>query len=144
MLKTCDKGHGRTEVRSIAVMNAPRHLHFPAAKQVARIERVRFLKDKTETETSYIITSLSPAKASPKRLLALNRGHWQIENRLHYVRDVSFNEDRRHHRKSPTLFATLRNFVINIFRLLGNAFIPSWQRLFMMRLDLALQVLGVP
>ena len=49
---------------------------------------------KTSTETVYLITSLAEERAGPRWLLTVNRGHWAIENRLHYVRDVTFEEDR--------------------------------------------------
>jgi len=70
-------------------------LDFPHVGQVARIERhtEQVKSGKTRTEVVYLITSLSPEQASPQRLLALNRGHWEIENRLHWVRDVTFGED---------------------------------------------------
>jgi len=67
----------------------------------------------------YLITSLSPQKASPQRLLALNRGHWEIENRLHWVRDVVFGEDLSQIRTGagPRVMATLRNLAISLIRL---------------------------
>jgi hypothetical protein len=48
----------------------------------------------------------------------LNRGHWSIENSLHYVRDVTFDEDRAsiRSRNAPRATASLRNLVISIFR----------------------------
>lgn len=67
----------------------------------------------------YLITSLSPEKASPERLLALNRGHWEIENRLHWVRDVTFAEDLSQVRTGagPRMMATLRNLAISLIRI---------------------------
>lgn len=69
----------------------------------------------------YGVTSLSPEKADAERLLALSRGHWEIENRLHWVRDVTFDEDRSQIRTKagPRVFATLRNFAIGALRLSG-------------------------
>lgn len=71
------------------------------------------------TETAYGATSLTPKKADAARLLKLNRGHWCIENRLHWVRDVTFDEDRSQVRKGsgPQVLATLRNLAISLFRL---------------------------
>ena len=71
------------------------------------------------TEVAYGITSLSPEKADAQRLLSLNRGHWCIENRLHWVRDVTFDEDRSQVRvgEGPRVMATLRNLAISLFRL---------------------------
>jgi predicted transposase YbfD/YdcC len=67
----------------------------------------------------YLITSLSADKASPQRLLTLNRGHWQIENRLHWVRDVTFAEDQSQIRTGagPQMMALLRNLAISLVRL---------------------------
>jgi len=71
----------------------------------------------------YLITSLSPEQASPERLLVLNRGHWEIENRLHWVRDVTFGEDLSQIRKGagPRMMATLRNLAISLVRLYHQA-----------------------
>ena len=68
------------------------------------------------------ITSLSPHKADPARILPLNRGHWSIENSLHSVRDVTFREDHSTIRTShaPRVFATLKNGIISILHLLGR------------------------
>jgi len=92
---------------------------------VARVERsIKYVKSgKTYQEVVYLITSLSPEQASPERLLALNRGHWEIENRLHWVRDVTFGEDLSQIRKGagPRLMATLRNLAISLLRLYRKA-----------------------
>lgn len=71
-------------------------------------------------ETVFGITSLSPRQADATRLLELNRGHWSIENESHYVRDVTFDEDRSRIRKKsgPQVMATLRNLVLSLLRLL--------------------------
>jgi predicted transposase YbfD/YdcC len=67
----------------------------------------------------YLITSLSKDKADAQRLLGLNRGHWEIENRVHWVRDVNFDEDRSQVRTGagPRVMATLRNLAISLLRL---------------------------
>lgn len=72
-------------------------------------------------EVSYGVTSLAPAAASPARLQELIRGHWAIENRVHYVRDRTFDEDRSQVRKraAPQLMASLRNLAISLLRLAG-------------------------
>ena len=79
----------------------------------------------TRTETVYGVTSLAPAQASPARLLALVRAHWTIENRLHWVRDVTFDEDRSQVRRGagPQVMATVRNLAISLLRLAGAPFI---------------------
>ena len=93
--RTVEKSHGRIETRSIAVSaEVVPHLVWPGAAQVARIERERQIGDKASVEIAYLVTSLTAEKAGPERLLALARAHWAIENQLHYVRDVSMDEDR--------------------------------------------------
>ena len=118
--ETVDKEHGRFEIRKIAVSAevAP-HLEWPGAAQVARIERTREIGGKVSTETAYIVTSLTPAEAGPGRLLELSRNHWAIENRLHYVRDVTFNEDRCRVRSGARALAAIRNLVLHLIRSRG-------------------------
>lgn len=81
--------------------------------------------DATRTETVYGVTSLAPGSATPARLLALVRAHWTIENRLHWVRDVTFDEDRSQVRRGagPQVMATVRNLAISLLRLAGAPFI---------------------
>jgi hypothetical protein len=82
-----EKGHGRIETRKIAVSReVVPYLAWPGLAQVARIERRREIARKASTEIVYLITSLPPEAASPQRLLRLARDHWEIENRLRYVR----------------------------------------------------------
>ena len=91
------------------------------------------------------ISGLTTEKASAQRLLELNRGHWEIENRGHYVRDVNFDEDRSRVRtgNGAHVMATLRNLVIAIIRLLGFQYIPDATRYFVLRLPIALSVWGI-
>jgi predicted transposase YbfD/YdcC len=97
------------------------YVDFPYCAQVARIERITQVIKSGEihTEVVYLVTSLTPQKADAKRLLALNRGHWEIENRVHWVRDVVFAEDLSQIRTGagPRVMATLRNLAISLIRL---------------------------
>jgi hypothetical protein len=70
---------------------------------------------------AYRITSLEPERAGAERLLALDRGHWRIENGLHHVRDVSMGEDACRVRggAAPQLLAAVRNLVLGLLRPLG-------------------------
>lgn len=79
------------------------------------------VSQKSRTETVYGVTSLKPPQATPQRLLELSRGHWSIENRLHWVRDVTFDEDRSRVRKhaGPQVMASLRNLAISLLRMAG-------------------------
>jgi predicted transposase YbfD/YdcC len=121
--QTVDKGHGRLETRSIWLSTELNdYVKFPHCRQVGCIERVRqnLKTGKISRETAYILTSLTADKAGPEKVLAINRAHWGIENRSHYVRDWSFDEDRStvRTRNGPRMMATLRNLVTGIFRLL--------------------------
>jgi hypothetical protein len=91
-------------------------LCFPLAAQVARIDRRRedLRRGQQSSETIWVITSLPPERADEQRLAALVRGHWRIENQLHWRRDVSFQEDRSRvrHPNGARAMATLRNLAI--------------------------------
>jgi hypothetical protein len=92
------------------------YLAWPGIRQVFQVHRVRALPGRTEEETAYGITSLAPAAAGPERLLALSRGHWGIENRLHGVRDVTLGEDacRVRSGSAPQALAALRNACVHL------------------------------
>jgi len=94
----------------------------------------------------YLITSRSADKASPKRLLALNRGQWEIENRLHWVRDVTFAEDHSQIRTGagPQMMALLRNLAISLVRLRHAArWVPQALRDLAARPHWALAIVGL-
>ena len=122
--KTLDKGHGRCEIRSLKSSDKLKgYLEFPHVERVFRIDRVRTV-NKTGARSNvreYGITSLTREQADDKTLLEIIRGHWTIENRLHYVRDMAFDEDRSQVRtgNGPRVMAIIRNLVISILRMLG-------------------------
>lgn len=97
------------------------HLDWPGLAQIARLTRTREIGGKVSTETVYLITSLPPADAPPERLLALNRAHWAIENKLHHVRDVSMDEDRCRVRAGARALSGVRNTALAIIRRGGQA-----------------------
>lgn len=147
--ETVNKGHGRLEIRRIWVTADPElanYIHFPYARQVFQIERVRKLSGKAESrEIAHGITSLTAAKGAPSRILALARGHWSIENRLHWVRDVTFDEDRSRVRKGAAAqtMATFRNIAIGLLRLAGARNIAAALRYCQLRIEEALRLLGL-
>jgi predicted transposase YbfD/YdcC len=102
-------------------------------------------KNQTTTETVYLLTSLSAERASPDALLALNRAAWSIENRSHWVRDVTFDEDRSQIRtgNAPRVMASLRNLAIGLLRLNGHRCIAAALRHFAARPNEALALLGL-
>jgi predicted transposase YbfD/YdcC len=71
-----------------------------------------------QCEVAYLISSLDHHSHAPKTLLALNRGHWSVENKLHYVRDVTMGEDacRVHSGSAPQVLAGVRNAIIALLR----------------------------
>lgn len=79
------------------------------------------MRGKTSVETVYAITSLTTDEAGPERLLQLSRDHWGIENKLHYVRDVTCREDqaRTNVGHAPQVLAALRNTTLTLLRRLG-------------------------
>lgn len=147
-VETFDKGHGRLEIRKIETSTSLNdYLSFPYTNQVFRITRtvIQLTTEETTTEIAYGITSLTPEKGPQQKLLDLVRGHWAIENKSHYVRDVTFDEDRSQirTRNGPRVMAALRNFAIGLLRLIGAINIAEKLREIAHRSHLALNILGV-
>ena len=124
-----ERGHGRDERRILKVTAVTAGLAFPHAAQAIQIVRRRRLsrKKKWSRETVYAVTSLTATQASPAELAAIIRGHWAIEDRLHWVRDMDYDEDRSQIRtaSAPRVMASLRNLAITILRLAGYASIAA-------------------
>ncbi len=130
-----DQGHGRIEKRSLWVIQADPESSVPrfsSAKQMILIQRCTTKLDGSEyrEEFSYSITSRSQEDATPEELLGFVRGHWGIENRCHWVRDVTFDEDRSRVRSGsgPQVMATLRNLAISAHRMNGESNIAAATR----------------
>lgn len=138
--------HGeRHEVRLLQASDAlTDYLAWPGARVVAQLQRIVTRRGTSTTETRFFITSL-PATTAPRRLLQLARGHWSIENRLHYVRDVTFGEDACRVRSgvAPQVLAALRNTVITLFRAAGHSNIAAALRLTAWQPAAALRLLGL-
>ena len=114
----CD--HGRIETRRIWCSTALNdYLDFPHAGQVFLVERESIDKNTSvlRLETALGITSRTPQQASPKRVLAVNRGHWSIES-VHYIIDWNYDEDRSQIRTGfgPENITRLRRFAIGILK----------------------------
>jgi predicted transposase YbfD/YdcC len=122
-----ERGHGRAERRTLKVTAVARGLAFPHAAQAIQVTRRRTVRGKRSRETCYAVTSLTCIQASPARFAAIIRGHWGIEDRLHWVRDLDFDEDRSQVRTAagPRIMASLRNLAISILRLAGHACIAA-------------------
>jgi predicted transposase YbfD/YdcC len=97
------------------------YLDWPGVKQVCLLERTRRIKGKTTVETICAITSLGPEQASAEQLLKISREHWHIENKLHWVRDMSLGEDACRVRtgEAPEILAAIRNSVLRLIRSSG-------------------------
>lgn len=146
------KGHGRYESRVLeATTDANEYLRkdlcWPAAGQVMRrtTTRVSLSTGEVSRQSSYAITSLSPKQAGAKELESLWRGHWSIENKVHYVRDVTMGEDasQAHVGNTPQAMAALRNALIGLVRRAGWQRVPDALRHYNAHPLQALQLVGL-
>ncbi len=115
------KGHGRIETRRLTCSSGlSGYLNWPGVKQVARriCRRVERKSGKVTVEVTYAVTSLDRARARARELEALWRAHWTIENKDHYVRDVTLIEDRcqMHKGNAPRALAALKNGLLAALR----------------------------
>jgi hypothetical protein len=124
-----DRRHGRAERRTLKITTVTAGLAFPHAAQALQIVRRRrpLNSRKWSTETVYAVTSLTVTQARPDQLAGILRGHWSIEDRLHWIRDVTYDEDRSQirARNGPRVMASLRNLAITILRLTGETNIAA-------------------
>ena len=146
--QTIDCGHGRIEERKIISTPAMRdHGAWPGLEQVFKIERrvVEQQTGKQSSEEVYGITSLSQGRADADEILSIVRGHWGIENKSHWVRDVIYEEDRSQVRVGsvPQVMAALRNTAIGLIRAAGESGIASGGRRFAAQPAAALALIGV-
>lgn len=120
---------------------------WPGLRQVLKMERRVSNKrgGGVRRETCYAITSVGRARASVEELIRAWRGHWEIENRLHWVRDVTFDEDRSQVRAGhiPQVMAAIRNAAISVMRLRGVSNIAAACRRYAAQPALALAAIGL-
>lgn len=143
---TVEGTHGRIDKRTLTVSSLLQpYSDWPHLAQVFQV--VRRVTDPhtggTTAETSYGVTSLQRSEVTPPHLLTIVRGHWGIENGLHYRRDVTLREDHSRVRleRAPQVMAALNNFVLSVLAWLGYDNIPEARRHFAAHLDQALAVL---
>ncbi len=146
---TATRHGGRIEQRrltaSVALVG---YSDWPGLRQALRLER-RVLDKRTgalrRQETAYAVTSLAPARATPAQLLALWRGHWSVENQLHSIRDVAFDEDRSPARAghAPQAMAAFRNAAIGLIHALGTTRVTATCRRFAAQPRAALAAVGL-
>ena len=118
---SADRAHGRVEQRIVKAATVQTGIVFPHARQAIQITRKtrRLDSKKWTTETVYAITSLAAEQVTAAELASWIRGHWAIENRLHWVRDVTYDEDRSQVRTGtgPRTMASLRNIAVSVLRI---------------------------
>ena len=148
-IETVNKEHGRCEkrtLRSSVQFNKNLLSNWSGLSQVIEIQRSTVINKtgKIRQETVYAITSLSPEDGSAKRLLKLSRGHWVIENKLHWVKDVVFKEDHSQVRVGsiPQVMSALRNTTISLIRSKMKKGITAMIRDFSVKTKSALVALG--
>jgi predicted transposase YbfD/YdcC len=144
--ETTNAGHGRVEQRSLIASNDLNDFlaaTWPGVGQVFRLRRRFHHSLHCTQQFVYGLTSLTPCKAGPHRLLELIRGHWAIENRLHYRRDVTLKEDASQVRKgsAPRTLAVLNSFLLALFDWLEVSNVPSQMRIFSAHPSQALRLL---
>jgi hypothetical protein len=144
---TIEKGHGRIEKRTLRTTTIlTKQQDWAGLKQGFQLVRERTVEGKKTVETVHGITSLGPECADAKRLLALTREHWGIENKLHYRRDVTMGEDASRIRSgvAPQVMAALRNSVIHVLSNMATPNLASAIRTMGNCLSQALSILGLP
>lgn len=146
---TANKGHGRLETRTLERTAAlTGHLNWPGVGQVLRrtCRRINRTTGEISEKVTYGVTSLTPAEASAAEVEALWRGHWGIENKVHYVRDETLGEDRgqMHRGQAPQALAALRNGILSLLRSQGVTQIADALRHHGASVHAALALIGVP
>ena len=143
-----ESGHGRIKQRNLTTSEAlVGYSDWSGLAQVFALGR-HVLCQKTgeeRVEVVYGVTSLRPERATPGRLLALVRGQWQIENKSHWVRDMTFAEDRSQVRcgNIPHVMAALRNTTIGLLRWAGHTNIAAACRRLAAQPIQALALIGI-
>jgi predicted transposase YbfD/YdcC len=127
-----EHSHGRAATRTLKATEIAAGIGFPGAVQVLQLTRKtrHHRSDRLHTEVVYALTSLAATDAHANQIAGWLRGHWSRENRLHWVRDVTSDEDRSQNRTAggPQVMATLRNLAISLLRLNDEPNIASARR----------------
>jgi len=145
--RTVETGHGRRDdTRTlVASTDLNDYLDWPGVAQVFRLERTWRARGRDKRAVHYGITSLPPEIADAPRLLGHKRGHWRVENRLHYIKDVVLGEDRSllHHGTGPSIMAQLRDTALNLLRLAGHRRVAARLRYHSRHAEAVLSLLGL-
>ena len=144
--KTVNKDHGRIEIRECWTISDPeilQHLrgfaNWKNLLTVSRIRSQRWIDDDKSCKNRYHIASITGAK----RVLGTVRSHWGIENELHWVLDIAFDEDRCRVRKDhgPENFALLRHIALNLLKhektckrgIQGKRLLSGWKQNYLLK-----------
>jgi hypothetical protein len=150
---TVEVGHGRIENRYLLLATVcPEQVSWPGVAQVFCLERRRYRppgKSGSAVESREVVygsTSLTADQAGPETVLRLQRGHWSIENQVHWVLDTCFREDERRLREGKLArgMAALRRGALNLLRKLGGPSVPEASDRAKADPSLVLTVIGVP
>jgi predicted transposase YbfD/YdcC len=144
--RTCEKGHGRREIRELIASTELNDLlasQWAGVAQVFQLTRTVHEKNQCRMEGVHGLSSLSVTQASAQRLLELVREHWAIENRLHWRRDVTLREDACQVRKgqAPRVLAILSSFLLAVFDFLQVSNVAKQTRIFDARPQQAVRLL---
>jgi predicted transposase YbfD/YdcC len=143
---TTEKAHGRVDLRRIRVSSELKgYSDWPGLEQAFEIRRCWQSKGIWKESIRYGVTSLPALNAIPEHVLKLKRGHWTIQNGLHYVKDVTLGEDKStvHADNGPKIMAALRNTVVSLLRRAGFSTIAARMRYNSTHPQAALQVLSL-
>lgn len=147
MATTVDKGHGRVEKRTLRTTTTLTvGQDWAGLRQGFEVTRERTVRGVKSVEVVYGITSLAPERADAATLLALLRNHWLVENRLHYVRDVTLGEDacRVRSGNAPQVLAALRNAVVHLLAQVDADSCPEAIELLQVHPNHAKRLIGIP
>lgn len=146
-VQTVTKGHGRLETRQLScTADLEGYLDWPGVQQVLRrtTERIILKTGVVTRAVTYGLTSVLPGASHAAALEALWRGHWRIENQVHYVRDVTFGEDQGQAAagSTPQALAAVRNALLLLIRRAGWTNIADALRVYSASVRAALDLLG--
>ncbi len=146
-VRTVEAGHGRRDDTRVLIASTDLndYLDWPGVAQVFRLERTWRARGQDKRAVHYGLTSLPPAAADAPALLGHKRGHWGVENGLHFVKDVVLGEDRSllHQGAGPSIMAQLRDTALNLLRLAGHRHIAARLRYHSRHAEAVLPLLGL-
>jgi len=136
-----------TERKIYTAQTNPGDFNFPFIRQVAIINKnvERIVAKENFSETVYIISNLTGLEADPSKLLSINRNHWAIENKLHYVKDYTFGEDASRIRNVNSIanMTLMFSLAVSLFRILNVESFPAAITFCQLNPTLACRIVGI-